>query len=335
VSALGLALAMPPWPLVRPFLGSDAKALTAAVPVRMGLDACDAAAAGLHGVADVLEHEHGFLARFAEVPLPDAVTAGLGTRWHTETLSLKAYPASTGVYSSVDCAVALHAELNGSGADAIEEVVVHGSLFTFETDVHASEYLDGPGSPVSALSYSVRYGVATALLTGGLSPADFTRPAVDDPARWELAKRVRVEHDPALSRRAVLATSPLGEALSQAGVRAADWVEKTGGAALFDASDAGELMETIDPPSATFEGAEKAIGARVAVRLADGRELNAVRDIPTGAAGADTRARHGQIARDKFLACGGPEAVGDAVASLEQASADEVAEAIAAAFAGA
>ncbi|HEX8074193.1 MAG TPA: MmgE/PrpD family protein [Thermoleophilaceae bacterium] len=330
VDALGLALAMPPWPLVRAFLGSDAKALVAAVPVRMGMDACDAAAAGLRGVPDVLEHEHGFLPRFAEVPLPDAVTAGLGERWHTETLSLKVYPASTGVYASVDCAVELHAALDGA---AIEEVVVHGSLFTFETDVHANAYLDGPSSPVSALSYSVRYGVATALLTGGLTPADFAPPAVDDPARWELAARVRVEHDPELSRRAILATAPLGEALKQAGERAAPWVESSGGAALFEADDAAELMRGIDPPSPTFEDAEKAIGARVVVRLADGRELTAARDIATGFAGPDTRARHGELMRAKFLVCGGSAEAADALAALDELDASALARTLEAALA--
>jgi 2-methylcitrate dehydratase PrpD len=315
---------------VRPFLGSDAKALTAAVPIRMGLDACDGAAAGLRGVADVLEHEQGFLAAFADVPLPEAVVAGLGERWHTDTLSLKAYPASTGVYSSVDCAAELHASLEGA---AVEDVVVHGSLFTFETDVHASAYLDGPRSPVSALSYSVRYGVATALLQGGLTPADFAPPAVDDPARWELAARVRVEHDPELSRRAILATAPIGEALKQAGVRAAPWVESTGGAALFEADDPEELMRTIDPPSASFENAEKAIGARVTVRLADGRELTATRDVATGFAGPDTRARHPQLMRAKFLACGGSDQVAEALFAIDAAAPDEVAETLEAALA--
>ena len=73
VNAWGLALAAPPWSLHRAFLGSDAKLFTASVPIRTGLDACDAAAVGLRGAADILEHPEGFLARFANEPLPDAV----------------------------------------------------------------------------------------------------------------------------------------------------------------------------------------------------------------------------------------------------------------------
>ena len=97
--------------MLRGFLGSDAKVLSAAAPVRAGLDACDAAAAGLRGPADVLEHPDGFLARFATVPLPDAVTAGLGSRWHAETTSYKVHPGGPGLDAAVDCALELRAAL--------------------------------------------------------------------------------------------------------------------------------------------------------------------------------------------------------------------------------
>ena len=96
VNAFGIAFSMPPRPFLRAFLGSDAKVLSAATPVRMGLDACDAARAGLLGPRDVLEHPDGFLATFATVPLPDAVDLDLGRRWHTETLSFKVHPGGPG-----------------------------------------------------------------------------------------------------------------------------------------------------------------------------------------------------------------------------------------------
>ncbi|MDP8942506.1 MAG: MmgE/PrpD family protein [Actinomycetota bacterium] len=320
VNALGLAFALPPWSLLRPFLGSDAKVLTAAVPVRMGLDACDGAAAGLAGAPDVLEHPDGFLSRFAAVPLPDAVTAGLGRRWHTETLSFHLYPAATNIYSSVDCAVALHQALAGCDPDEIEEVVVHASLFTVGATARTIPYLDGADSPVSSLQYSVPYSVATALLTGDLTPDDFAPPAVGDPARWALAGKVRVEHDPALTERAALGATPIGEALRQAGDRAAAWVERPG------FSDASRLMSALGPPSETFENAEKSVGARIVVRLADGRELVRESIIPKGTAGPETRARHPQLLREKFLGSGGSAEVADAVATLEDASAEEVAD---------
>ncbi|HEX8067914.1 MAG TPA: MmgE/PrpD family protein [Thermoleophilaceae bacterium] len=323
VDALGIAFAAPPWSLERAFLGSDAKVLTAATPVMTALDACDAARAGLRGAADVLEHDDGFLARFAAVPLPEAVVAGLGERWHTETASLKLYPGSAYVDACVDCAIDLHGRLGAPDAADVEEVVVHASLLTVALQSRTEPYLEGPGTPAVALTFSVPYNVATALLTGRLGPDDLSPPRVRDPGRWEVAARVRLEHDERLTRRAALATAPLGEALREAGPRAADWLRAAAGERAADLTDALE-----GGPSPGFEEADKAIGARVEVRMADGRRLEASREIALGAAGPDTRARHGELMREKLIGTGAsPDAV-DALEALDRLSPDELREAL-------
>lgn len=330
VDAWGIALAMPPWSLHRAFLGSDAKVLTASVPVRTGLDACDAAAAGLAGAPDILEHPDGFLARFAAVPLPEAVTHGLGRRWHTETISFKVYPGCAYLDAAVDCAVDIHGRMGdldpGAVAESISEVVVHAPIFTVGMDARSAPYVDGPASAVSTLNFSVAYNVATALLTGGLTPADLAPASVDRPERWALAARVRTELDLDLTRRAMLATAPLGEALREAGPRAAAWLEQAGGEA------AARLAEEAGPPAPDFEGAEKAIGARVEVVLVDGRRLEARRDVPIGAAGPDTRRDHAALMRRKFRAAGGPAAAADALERIEDLGAAELGAALGAAL---
>lgn len=327
VSAWGLALALPPWPLLPGFLGSDAKALTASVPVLAALDACDAAAAGLSGRGDIVEHPDGFLARFAAVPLPDAVAGHLGIRWHTETLSLKVYPGCAYLDAAVDCAIGVHRELASTPAAEIDEVVVHASLFTVEMERQSDPYLDGPRSPLSALEFSARYAVATALLTGRLEPADFEARRISSAERWQLARRVRVEHDPQLTVRAVRATAPLGEALRQAGERARPWLERIGGSA------AQALLGSLGEPTASFEHADKAIGARLEVRLRDGTRLERTRDSALGAAGPATRSTHAELARAKFTAAGGPQAAADAWAQLEELDAAALTEAIGASLA--
>jgi 2-methylcitrate dehydratase PrpD len=320
VDAWGLALAAPPWSLHRGFLGSDAKVLTASVPVGTGLDACDAAAAGLRGAPDILEAPDGFLARFADQPLPEAVVTGLGERWHTETTSFKVYPGCAYLDPAIDCAVELHRRLGELHPEDVAEVVVHAGILTVAVDLRAAAHVHGPDSTVAALNFSVGYSVATALLTGGLTHLDFCSPRLDDPARWELARRVRVGHDDELTRRSLLATAPLGEALRQAGPeRARAWLVAHGGEA------AGELVADLGPPVASFEDAEKAIGSRVEVHLTDGRVLEAVSDIPLGAVGPDGRRDHPRLVREKFLACGGSTAVADAVGRLEDLPATEVA----------
>lgn len=327
VSAWGLALAAPPWSLHRAFLGSDAKVFTASAPVRISLDACDAAAAGLVGAPDILEHPEGFLARFAKVPLLHAVVAGLGERWHTETTSFKVYPGCAYLDPAIDCAVRLHRRLPDLRIEDVHEVIVHAGILTVAVDLRAAPFVDGPASTVAALNFSVGYSVAVPLLTGALTHHDFRSPLLDDERRWLLARKVRVVHDEELTKRSLLATAPLGEALREAGIdRAAEWLRASGG------DDAASLVADLEPPAATFEEAEKAIGARVEVHLVDGRVVEETCDIPIGAAGAATRRDHPRLMREKFIACGGSPDVADSVAHLEELNPAEVHEVLAAAL---
>jgi 2-methylcitrate dehydratase PrpD len=319
VDSLGLALSMPPWTLLRGFAGSDARVLSAFTPMRMAMDACDGAAAGLAGATDILEHPDGFLARFAAVPLPEAAVLGLGERWHTDTLSFKVRPGGPGIDAAVDCGIEISAELVGLAADDVAEVAVDTSLYTMYVSRVADGYVRGPGTPASVLPLSLPYTVSTALLYGDLAVADFARPAVDDDRRWRLAGKVRLAEDARMTRDLLVCEAPFGEAISQAGQRAHDWLRQFGG------PQAVELLGQPRPPVKNFEESTKHTGARVTVRLVDGRSISRQRDIPVGAAGPDTRARHAELVRAKYLAVGGSEQVADACAGLGGASAADVA----------
>ncbi|MGR8006912.1 MmgE/PrpD family protein [Streptomyces hypolithicus] len=318
--ALGLAFAMPNWPLMRAFMASDARLFNTFTPVRTAMDACDAARAGLRGAPDILEHPDGFLDRFASVPLPEAVSAGLGERWHTETLSFKMRPGGPGVDAAVDCAIALHRDLAPCRLEDIEEVVVEASLYTLFAAKKAASYIAGPASPLGALVLHTPYPVATALLTGGLTVNDFAMPLLNDRERWNLADRVHLVHDPELTKALFSSEAPFGEAVRQAGPAAGPWLRAFGGdevvALARDTAD-----ESTRP---TFTSSAKATGARVTVRLADGRTLSRQRMIPLAAAGPHTRAHHGELMREKFLEFGGPESVADAVADLDTFCADDL-----------
>jgi len=318
VHAFGIAFSMPLWPSLHGFLGGDAKVLSAAAPVRLGLDACDAAKAGLLGPRDVLEHPEGFLARFATVPLPDAINGDLGRRWHTETLSFKVHPGGPGLDAAVDCAKLLHDAMGQVHVDDIEEVVVRTSMYTIAVDQRAEAYVDGPKTPVSALVFCTPYAVATALLEGDLVSSDFAAPSVGDATRWHLASKVRLEHDDDMTRESLLCEVPFGEALRQAGPRAAKWLEEVGTQWLVD------LVGELPPVSETFETARKATPARVIVRLRNGAEESRELVIPIGAIGPDTRANHAALVRAKYLSTGGTSKVADLAAALPQATADDV-----------
>ncbi len=310
--ALGLAFAMPNRPLMRAFLASDGRMFNAFTPVRIAMDACDAAGAGLHGAPDILEHPDGFLAGFSTVPQPDAVAAGLGRRWHTETLSFKMRPGGPGIDAAVDCALELHGVLGALTADEVAEVLVETSLYTLYAGRRADRYVTGPGSPLGALVLHTPYPVATALLTGGLTVDDFAEPRLADPDRWRLAERVRLAHDPRLTRELFASDAPFGAAVRQAGSAAGPWLREFGG----PQTEVLALEAAGSRPRPDFCTATKATGARVTVRLRDGRSATRERLIPLAAAGPHTRAHHEELVRQKFTALGGDERTAKAACGL-------------------
>ncbi|MDH6110609.1 2-methylcitrate dehydratase PrpD [Kitasatospora sp. MAP12-15] len=327
-SALGLAFAMPNWPLMRAFLASDARIFNTFTPVRTAMDACDGARVGLRGAVDIIEHPDGFLDRFSAVPLPDAVNAGLGERWHTETLSFKLHPGGPGVDAAVDCAAELRKELGPLHPDEIAEVVVEASLYTLFAGRKAAAYVTGPDSPLGALVLHTPYPVATALLNGELTVDDFTAPMINDRGRWQVADRVRLVHDPELTRALFASEAPFGEALRQAGDAAEPWLREFAGEheakLAVDAANSRVLGD--------FSASTKATGARVTVRLTDGRTVTRERLVPLAAAGPHTRAHHAELMREKFLEFGGSLAVADAAGELDGMSADDLQKWISAAL---
>lgn len=304
-SGLGLALGVIPVPLHHAVVTGDVKALSAAGAVRLALDACDAATHGLAGSATILEDPEGLLAHLSVVPVPEVVVAGLGRRWHTDTLTYKRFPGSAYLHAAIDCAERSHQRLGAGGVAGIRRIVVHGSLLTYQMERKVAKILDGPRTTVSAATLSVGYAVATMLLTGSFGPADLTPDAIADENRWALADKVTVEHDMALSGRMAYATSPLGQALREAGVRALQWPEFV----AWGGDDAAALLDSLGPPQESFADATMAIGARVEIELADGRRMTEECAAPIGSAGPATRRDHASIVRDKFLATGGSATV--------------------------
>ncbi|MFI9206040.1 MmgE/PrpD family protein [Streptomyces sp. NPDC053048] len=321
-NALALALSAPPWTLMRGFVSSDARLLHVPVAVRMAMDACDAAAGGLTGAPDIVEHPDGFLDRFATVPLPEAVTAGLGHRWHTETLSFKLHPGGPGIDAAIDCAAELHSLMGDWSPEDVEEIVVEGSLYTLFAARKAQPYLDGPRTPLGVMVLTTPYPVATALLTGHLAIEDFCPPAVDRAERWALAAKVRLVHNASMTRALLTGDAPVGEAIRQAGDRSAEWLRAFGG---DDVPDLPALLGEVGPPLEDFTQAVKPTPARVTVRMRDGRSHSRELSIPHGGIGPALRERHRALVTDKFLASGGPRDIAEAWSDLAGFGPDDLA----------
>ncbi|MEV6609078.1 MmgE/PrpD family protein [Kutzneria sp. NPDC051319] len=329
-SALGLALGIVPVPLHHGVVTSDLKALSASGPVRLALDACDAAAAGLTGSESIIEAPEGLLAQLSVVPLPEAVTLGLGRRWHTDTLTYKRFPGSAYLHAAFDCAERLHRTHGPLDASRVQKIVVHASLLTWQLERKVAPFLAGPGTPAAAATLSVGYGVACLLLKGSFGPDDLAPAALADEARWDLAAKVIVAHDWDVSVRMAQATSPLGEALRQAGDRALKLPELL----AWAGDDAAAVLAALGPPQESFAEATMAIGARLELELAGGSAATESCAAPIGSAGPDTRRDHRAIVRAKFLATGGSAGVLDDLERLDRLDPDRTRRLITAAVTG-
>jgi 2-methylcitrate dehydratase PrpD len=325
VAALSLAVGILPAPSHRAVLCGDTKTLIAATPVRIALDACDAAAAGMSSMGSILDGADGVLAQISPNPMPETVVAQLGRRWHTDTLSFKRFPGSMYLQAAFECAERLHGRL-GADASSIRNVVVHASILTVMLDKKVAPFTHNGRTAVSAVTFSLGYGVAALLLNGALGPEDYATPALDEADRWTLARKVRVVEDRDLTKRMIGATAPLGEVLRQAGGRAAESVEilcSAGGRFAFllhvplvrnvlkplIAARVRARLATLGPPADTFENATMAIGARVEVELANGEVVTEECDVAIGMAGPATKRDHSAITREKFLRLGGSVAI--------------------------
>ncbi len=281
--ALGTALLQPPWPLEPPFLGADAKVWSASEPIESGLAAVDSARAGLTGAPGLVDAEGGFLEAFADRPLEEFLE-GFGDRWHTRALTVKSVPGCAYVTAPIEAALEARGRLD-RGPTTIERVDVYGSLFTTEVDERAARYVDGPRSPVAALSFSVPFNVAVALADGEHTPRQVGE-RTRDPDVWELAERVVVHHDSDFTAAALHSEVPVGAMLRRVGLPVVAYAAKSVGpvAALRHLPTLAAFVRKRPLPT-DLAGANKRMGARVEVTTTGGRTVAATVEHPAGFAG--------------------------------------------------
>src|SRR5438874_181784 len=133
-TAIGIALAQPPYPLAAGFFGPDSKALIAAGPLVEGMRAAELAAEGLTGAADILGGEGGFLKTIPVRPLA-FVFNGLGSAWVTQSLAFKTIPGCAYIDTPVEALEQIMAEFadkhgRAPAAGDVESIRVEATLFT-------------------------------------------------------------------------------------------------------------------------------------------------------------------------------------------------------------
>jgi len=189
--ALAIALYQPPYGMWPGFMGPKTKLLTAAEPAALGARAALLAAEGVSGALDVIEHPRGVLAALSFAPQP-GMLAGLGEVWLTDTLAFKRLPGCAYLQSVAEAALA--AEVEPGEVAGIE---IEAGWLTCEME----ELGAGPGFTPVRVNFSAALTTAIALLAGRLTPQELApaRLAEKEAEIRDLAARIRVVHDPALT----------------------------------------------------------------------------------------------------------------------------------------
>jgi 2-methylcitrate dehydratase PrpD len=177
--------------------GAMVKRMHAGRASQSGLYGALLAEQGFTGIEDVFESKYGgFCTTFSRsqdrFDLAE-LTAGLGEVWQTMGVALKFYACVASNHTTLD-ALRLLLKKQPFGVGEIEKILVHASQATVD---HVG-WKYAPRS-LTAAQLNLPFCVATFLLEGDCSVAQFTGDAVADPRRIALADKVEVNVDPAIT----------------------------------------------------------------------------------------------------------------------------------------
>lgn len=175
--------------------GTMSKRFHAGRAAQSGVMAAELAALGFTGPTRIYEFEDGgVLKAFSDASDPAPLTERLGTHWHLDANRIKPYSCCGSTHAYVDCALELRRRL-GTPWDARRRVRAGMAKV-----VNVQCGFDYVPSTALAAQMSLRYVLAAALLEGSVLPPQFEEAKLADPVLTDLARRIELEHDPALDR---------------------------------------------------------------------------------------------------------------------------------------
>jgi hypothetical protein len=182
----------------------------------------------------VIEHPRGVLANLSFAPRP-AMFGGLGRVWLTDTLAFKRLPGCAYLQSIAEgsCAV-------GLSASDVAAVEIDASWLTCEMESLGQ----GPDLSPVRVNFSARLSTAIALLAGRLTPAEL-EPAWLQEHEGEirdLAARVSLRHDPALTAQTLLGTLEAGASPDDVGLRSLLRIRRRLGDVNMDEANPGPAL---------------------------------------------------------------------------------------------
>jgi aconitate decarboxylase len=177
--------------------GAMVKRMHAGRAAQSGLYAALLANNGFTGIVDVFEAPYGgFCTTFSRshdrFNLAE-LSAGLGQKFETTGIALKFYSCVGSNHTTLD-AIRDIRERRPFTLDEIDHIVVHGSQVTVD---HVGWSYKPEG--LTAAQLNLPFCIATLLIEGDVFVDEFKPDCVDDAARIELSRKVKVVHDPAIT----------------------------------------------------------------------------------------------------------------------------------------
>jgi aconitate decarboxylase len=177
--------------------GAMVKRMHAGRAAQSGLYGALLAKDGFTGIVDVFEAPYGgFCTTFSRSQDRfnlNELSAGLGQKFETMGIALKFYSCVGSNHTTLDALRDIR-KRRPFTLDEIDAIVVHGSQVTVD-------HVGWPYKPqgLTAAQLNLPFCVATLLIEGDVFVDEFTPDCIDDAARINLSRKVKVEHDPAIT----------------------------------------------------------------------------------------------------------------------------------------
>lgn len=193
--ALGIAFSMSAGNAICTDYGALTKRMQPGFGNQSGVMAVELALRGVNGPVEIFAAPKGLFQMYHRIALPDDYGERIGNPYQITRLSYKPYPCCRFNHTAIDAAIALHHEIRDKYEDlndSIREVKVYTSEQAYNAVCDPIERKWKPQTVVDA-QFSIPYTVATALLKGSVTPADFEEGAYLHGKPLQVSPKVKPE----------------------------------------------------------------------------------------------------------------------------------------------
>lgn len=151
---------------------------------------------GFTGIDDILEAPYGgFLSSLSDKPVPEKLTAGLGSVWETLRVGYKPYASVTSIHTALDAL----ADIMREGALRAEDIASIEAGVSPMTYVHCAWEYRAKG--VTAAQMNLYYGLAVLALDGTAFVEQYRPERLNDPRILDFISRIAARVDPDIEAR--------------------------------------------------------------------------------------------------------------------------------------